>query len=296
MKGQVQPTVHQSVMPTEVLAQLRIKKGGWYVDATLGGGGHTRRIIALGARVIGLDRDEDALQRCASDLATEVAEGKLQMKRARFSQLSQVLDDLEITTVDGVLLDLGMSSDQLADQDRGFAFQTEGKLDMRMDSTDQVTAADLVNGLTESELVELLTKFGEMPMARSMVRAIISARQQSPIVTTHQLKEVLEKKTNWRNWKKKISPATLVFQALRIAVNDELNELNSVLPIVEKRLNTGGRLVVISFQSLEDRIVKEYLRKSSGLAQIGKIMNPTHVEIELNPRARSAKMRVAEKI
>ncbi len=308
--SRVATTQHVSVLLDETLDGLRVKPGGRYIDGTVGGGGHSEAILAGApdAQLLGLDADAAALERAAIRLRPFGARVKL--VHANFSRLGEVARASQFDRVDGIVLDLGLSSDQLADPERGFGFSGGGSLDMRFDQTRGQPAAELVNTLDQDELAELIYQYGEEPASRKIARAIVAAR---PITTTDQLASVVEKAIGRRG---RIHPATLTFQALRIAVNDELGSLLSVLPQATDLLISGGRLVVISFHSLEDRIVKEYLRSASQAPVVqpddppGTVYRPavlrlptarkpivaSEAEVSSNPRARSAKLRIAEKI
>jgi 16S rRNA (cytosine1402-N4)-methyltransferase len=302
-------TQHVSVLLNETLDGLAIRPGGRYIDGTVGGGGHSEAILASApdAQVLGLDADPVALNRAALRLAPFGS--RIKLVHANFAQMSTVAYAMGFDQVDGVVLDLGLSSDQLGDPDRGFGFIAGGPLDMRFDQTRGQSAADLINLLDQDELADLIYRYGEEPASRRIARSIAAAR---PIYTADQLADVIEKAIGRRG---RIHPATLTFQALRIAVNDELGSLMSALPQATELLHSGGRLAVISFHSLEDRIVKEYFRSASqehvpqpddppGLAHRSAALRvisrkpivASEAEVLSNPRARSAKLRIAEKI
>jgi 16S rRNA (cytosine1402-N4)-methyltransferase len=307
--SRVATTQHVSVLLNETLDGLAIKPGGRYIDGTVGGGGHSEAILASApdVEVLGLDADPVALERAALRLLPFGARVKL--VNANFAQMSSVAHANGFDQADGIVLDLGLSSDQLGDPDRGFGFIAGGPLDMRFDQTRGQSAADLINQLDQDELADLIYRYGEEPASRKIARAIVAAR---PIRTADQLAEVIEKAIGRRG---RIHPATLTFQALRIAVNDELGSLMSALPQATDLLQSGGRLAVISFHSLEDRIVKEYFRTVSqehvpqpddppGLIHrpaalrliTRKPIVASESEVLSNPRARSAKLRIAEKL
>ncbi len=302
-------TQHVPVLLNETLDNLNIKPGGRYIDGTVGGGGHSEAILASAPDVelLGLDADPAAIERAAIRLRSFGARVKL--VNANFSQLGEVACAQHFDQVDGLVLDLGLSSDQLGDADRGFGFITGGPLDMRFDPTRGSSAADLINTLDADELAELIYQYGEEPASRKIARAIVAAR---PIHSADQLAAVIEQAIGRRG---RIHPATLTFQALRIAVNDELGALMSALPQATELLHSGGRMAIISFHSLEDRIVKEYFRaaaqehvaqpddppglvyRSATLRLITrKPIVASEAEVLSNPRARSAKLRIAEKI
>lgn len=279
---------HKPVLTAEVIDFLKIVKGEKYIDATVGEGGHSLEILKRGGKVLGLDVDPKILKRASQVLG----EGAV-LKKANYKYIDAALREWGFEKVKGVLFDLGISSFQLSDSERGFSFQIEAPLDMRMDPELKVTAADLVNGLYESELVELFTKLGEEPQAKVIAREIIRSRQSQTINTTKDLAGLIVRVKGRRD---KIHPATLVFQALRIAVNDELNNLREALPKAASLLEKRGRLLVISFHSLEDRIVKEFVAESETLVNLTeKPITPRQEEVKINPRSRSAKLRAAEK-
>ncbi len=265
------------------------------MDATVGLGGHAEAIlerILPGGRLIGLDRDPEAIAVARRRLSR--FQGAFQLVQADFAHLREVLQDLGIAQVQGVLMDLGVSALQLTSPHRGFSFSLPGPLDMRMDPSSPVTAADLVNRLSEPELADLLRRYGEEPFARRIARAIVRRR---PIHTTQELREAVVQAVPRRAWPRRIDVATRTFQALRIAVNRELEALEQALPQAVEVLSPGGRLVVISFHSLEDRIVKHFLRRTGGLRVLTpKPVRPSREEVRHNPRARSARLRAAEKM
>ena len=290
--------IHQPVLLHEVLHFLKINRGGWYVDATLGSGGHTIEIAHSGGFVLGIDRDQTAIsrtQRLIEENFPEVS-NKIMLVKANFVDLGEVITDQRIKSIKGFIFDLGVSSDQLNDAERGFSFQNEGELDMRMDRELTVTAKDLVNVLSEAELVEIFVRYGEVYLPKLVAKTIVNSRRQTVISTTTQLRDIVQKSYKQR-WKRKINPATQVFQALRIAVNDEMKHLEAGLKIAIDRLSEKGRLIVISFHSIEDRLVKVLFKRSPQVFTLtDKPIQPSAEEIEANPRARSARLRVAEKI
>ena len=292
---------HESVLLHEAIGELHVEPGGKYIDATLGGGGHTLEIVKRGGIVLGIDADEDAIEHVEKrfkiqDLGFKIGE-QLRLVRGNFVKIGEIARANGFSHIDGILLDLGVSSYQLDTGDRGFSFQKDAPLDMRMDISLGVKAQDLINGLTKGELYELLDKYGEEEFARPIVRSIVSARDIKPIQTTRELAEIIIKGYPIKH--KKIHPATKTFQALRIAVNDELNSLRDALPQALELIKSKGRLVIITFHSLEDRIVKkEFLDfESHNLGRViyKKPIEPTEEEKVLNKRSRSAKMRVFEK-
>lgn len=291
---------------------LQPHPGGRYIDGTLGGGGHAQGLLEASApngRVLALDRDASALARTGVRLADFGS--RLLCVQASFAALASVAPAHGFDQVDGVLLDLGLSSDQLETADRGFSFRFEAPLDMRFDVTSHVTAADLVNGLPEADLADVLWRYGEVTNSRSLARWLAANR---PIQTTTQLADLVAQRVDKRRHTR-IHPATQVFQALRIAVNQELDALAAGLAAASALLQPGGRLAVISFHSLEDRLVKNYLRTASQdcvcpphqpictcdhratlRLVTRKAVQPEAAEIARNPRSRSARLRVAEKL
>jgi 16S rRNA (cytosine1402-N4)-methyltransferase len=283
--------VHIPVLVAEVLAGLAPQPGYRLIDATVGAGGHAAAILKATApdgALLGLDIDPDALQIAHETLA--VFGNRVQLVGASFSQLAAVAAARDFIPAQGVLLDLGLSSMQLANPARGFAFVSE-TLDMRMDPSAETTAADLVNRLEEVELADLLFRYGEEHASKRIARRIVEAR---PISSAKDLANVIERAVGRHG---KTHPATRTFQALRIAVNQELNNLKLVLPQLAMVLASGGRAAIITFHSLEDRIVKRFFKNTSGWRMLNKhAIKPTYQEIRANPRARSAKLRVAERI
>jgi len=302
---------HKPVLYQEILDVLRPHAGGIYVDGTLGAGGHAWGILEASSpdgKLIGFDLDPQALEIAREKLAP--FGDRFVLVHASYTRLTEQLDSLDVDSVDGILLDLGLSSMQLAAADRGFSFQEEGPLDMRFDPQAKTSAADLVNHLPESELADLIYQYGEERYARRIAAAVVAAR---PVDTTSELADLVAKAVP--GGRSRIHPATRTFQALRIAVNEELASVEAVLPQAVDALETGGRLAVIAFHSLEDRIVKRYFRRQSSdcicppespictcehqatIKEISrKPIRPTEAEIRSNPRARSARLRVAEKL
>jgi 16S rRNA (cytosine1402-N4)-methyltransferase len=285
-------------MPAEVLDALRPAPGGTYVDCTVGAGGHAVAILeasAPGGRLLGIDTDPSALAIAAARLAP--FGDRVRLVQRNFRELQHVLSETQTTAPDGILLDLGVSSMQLDRPERGFSFQADGPLDMRLDQTAGRTAADLVNTLPERELADLIFRYGEERYSRRVARAIVGRRSSARFERTADLAHTVASRVG-RGGGRGIHPATRTFQALRIAVNDELGGLEEVLPQAADALAPGGRLAVISFHSLEDRIVKQFLRsRPETLAILTKkpiVASPE--EQRGNPRSRSAKLRFAEKL
>ncbi len=291
-----EPTsVHVSVMPEQVLQWLAPRPGMVLVDGTLGGGGHARTLAErLGddGLLIGIDRDSEALDR-----AGEYLRGlPVRLVHANFCDLPEVLEQLDIPAVDGVVLDLGLSSDQLADRSRGFSFSADGPLDLRFDTLSGEPAKRLINRLSAEHLTQLISRYGEERYSPRIARAIVQRRRERPIETAAELAELVRGCVPHPPGGSRIDPATRTFQALRIAVNDELKSLEIALRRIPGCLRAGARLAVISFHSLEDRRVKEAFLKDERLAvQTRRPLRPEEIEVENNPRSRSAKLRVAER-
>ena len=290
-----QHSVHVPVMLDQVIQWLDPRPGAVLVDGTLGGGGHTRVLaerVGTDGLVIGIDRDPAAIAAAQQNLA----DLPVRSVHANFCDLPEVLAELEISLVDGVLLDLGVSSDQLADPQRGFSFASGGPLDLRFDPLSGEPARRLVNRLSAEHLAELIYHYGEERYSRRIAQAIVERRRQQPIETAADLAELIRRCIPHAG-PQRIDPATRTFQALRIAVNDELKSLEIALRRIPDCLRRGGRIVVISFHSLEDRRVKEAFRGDSRLkALTSKPLRPDEEETMQNPRARSAKLRVAERV
>jgi 16S rRNA (cytosine1402-N4)-methyltransferase len=306
---------HLPVMYAEVLQQLAIKQDGIYLDCTFGRGGHSQGILNLlgpGGQLLAVDRDSDAIN---SDYAqVMLTDQRFKLKHSCFSELESIVKNASLAgKIDGILLDLGVSSPQLDNPERGFSFLRDGPLDMRMDGNAGVSAEQWLASVDEKDLVKVLFDYGEERFARRIARAIVEKRAQSPIKTTRQLTELIEDAVPVREKHK--HPATRTFQAIRIEINRELDELKAVLQQSARVLRQGGLLVVISFHSLEDRIVKRFIRDESGakynpgrlpikevdiakgvLKARGKALKAGKQEISQNPRARSAIMRVAERV
>lgn len=291
----VEPTVHIPVMLQQVVAAMAPEGKAVIVDATFGGGGYTRALLAAGAqRVIAIDRDASAVARAAA-LIQEWGPQRLSCYHARFAELESVLAQANCPQVDGIVFDLGLSSDQLADKDRGFAFSLAGELNMGM-GLNQLTAADIVNNYSAEEIADILWHYGDERHSRRLARYIVAAR---PITSTEQLAAVVASAMPDASRKSyKHHPATRTFQALRIAVNDELNQLVTALHSTLKLLKPGGQLVVVSFHSLEDRLVKDFLRQHSAEFEVEhkKGLMATPEEVATNPRSRSARLRSAKRI
>ena len=302
-------TKHIPVLIEEVMTLLRCEPGRTYVDATLGGGGHALEILRRSApdgMVIGLDWDEEAISEARKALMPFGE--RVKIFRENFIHLPQLLKTLKIEQVDGILLDLGLSSFQLEKEERGFSFRGEGPLDMRMDQRMDHTADDLVNHLSPEELEETLSKYGEERWAKRIAKAIVQERERGSIDTTQALGKIVYQTIPRRFQSRKIDPATKTFQAFRIRVNDELENLKKILETGWELLKKGGRMCVISFHSLEDRMVKETFRKlekggTDGLSPEAvvriltkKPIMPSEEEQRRNPRSRSAKLRCAEKV
>jgi len=293
-------SAHVPVLTTEALQYLRAERGGVYVDCTVGLGGHARALLEAGAtRVIGVDRDLQALAVARETLAPWAE--RVELVHADYRDLDEVLDQRGIRLVNGTLADLGVSSLQFDTPGRGFSFQRDEPLDMRMDTSTGDTAAALVARSTERELADGIYAYGEERFSRRIARAIVAARREQPIETTGRLAAIVRRALPRRGYMR-IDPATRTFQALRIWVNRELEGLDRFLEAAVRRLHAGARVVVITFHSLEDRIVKHTLRalEHSGEAAVKvltkKPLGPSDEEVLRNPRARSAKLRVAERL
>ena len=300
---------HVPVLLAEVLAALAPKAGETIVDGTFGAGGYTRAILDAGAEVIAIDRDPTAIAAGAQLVASSA--GRLMLAEGEFSGLDDIAQSRGRETVDGVVLDIGVSSMQLDQAERGFSFRFDGPLDMRMAMSGE-SAADLVARLDETALANLIYTYGEERLSRHIAKAIVRERAEAPITTTKRLADIVAKVV--RSKPGDIHPATRTFQALRIAVNDELGELETALEAAERVLKPGGRLVVVTFHSLEDRIVKQFMAERSARtaggsrhAPAAQVPDPTFTligrkavaasdaEAAVNPRARSAKLRAAER-
>lgn len=309
-------TIHVSVLGNEIITFLAPRPDGGYIDGTAGGGGHSWSLLQassaaetpdLGGRVLSLDADPHAVARVRERL--QPFGERSVVVQSNFRHLMTVAQATGFTAVDGIVLDLGLSSDQLEQEARGFSLMTDSPLDMRFDPAQETSAADLVNTLNETDLANVIYQYGEEHLSRRIARAIVKAR---PVTTTGQLAQVIERAVGRRG---RLHPATRTFQALRIAVNEELDVLADVLPQAVALLKPGGRLAVISFHSLEDRIVKQFMKREATdclcppetmTCQCGhtatlslvtrKPVEPTAAEISANPRSRSAKLRVAERL
>lgn len=299
---------HTPVLLDEVMNSLAIQEGATLVDGTFGAGGYARAMLAVGAgRVIGFDRDPDAIANGQSLVPNAVEEGRLALVEERFSQMDRVLAERGIGLVDGIALDIGVSSMQIDQAERGFSFQSDGPLDMRMGQSGP-TAADFLNEADEAEIAQVLRDYGEEPRARSIARAIVAAR---PVERTSQLAAIARRAAGYRAGQKS-DPATRTFQAVRIHLNAELDELEQGLEAAERSLKPGGRLAVVTFHSLEDRIVKRFFRERSGgtpagsrhrpelvdpneptFERVAKPVSPSERELAGNPRSRSARLRSA---
>lgn len=335
---------HQPVLADEALTGLNAQPGGRFIDGTVGGGGHTQLLLhhtrlhraeaqrntladSIGGaqsprrrvpgnegrngRILGLDADPAAIQRVRKRFPSEVRAGRLSLIQSPFDQIGRIARQQNFTGVDGILLDLGLSSFQLDSPARGFAFRFDGPLDMRFDPSSGYSAADLINNSSWEEIADILYQYGEERQSRPIARAIAANR---PVLTTAELAAIVSRAAR-RRGKQKIHPATRTFQALRIAVNDELGQLARALQQIPDLLRAGGRVAIISFHSLEDRLVKEWIRNNArkfrpdptlpagGQEQVPvlaiynkKPIVPAAAEIERNPRSRSAKLRIAEKL
>ena len=314
-------SVHKPVLLSESIEALNIKSGAVIVDATLGGGGHSQEIlkkVGSSGRLIAIDQDKMAIENFKKNFSKLNLDSQLKsihLVRDNFSNLKEILKNEEICFVDGILADLGISSDQLEDRRKGMSFQIDSELDMRMDVSQRLTAREIVNKWSQERIEDILKKYGEEKFARNIAKKIIESRKTKEIISTRELAGLIKKAIPVRFRPKKIDPATKSFQAFRIAVNDELGHLEKFVPEAIESLNSGGRLSIITFNSLEDRIIKNIFRQNArgcicpkdfpicSCGRIGKIriinkkpIIPSIEEIRNNPRARSAKLRVCEKI
>jgi len=306
---------HKSVLLNETIDSLSIKPNGIYVDGTLGGAGHSfeicKRLDASG-RLIGIDQDEEAIEAATKRLADYA--DKVKIVRSNYVAFPEILKEAGIQKVDGVLLDLGVSSHQLDDGDRGFSYRIDAPLDMRMDQRQKLSAEEIVNGYSEMELFRVIRDYGEDPFAKNIAKHIVMHREQAPIKTTFELVEIIKEAIPAKIRMKSGHPAKQTFQAIRIECNQELAVLQNSLSNMIDALNEGGRLSIITFHSLEDRIVKNAFRdaedpctcpksfpvcvcgkKSKGIVITRKPILPSEEEMEENPRSKSAKLRVFEK-
>ena len=316
MVNSVQKQEHRPVLLEEVIQQLRCTPGDIFVDGTVGGGGHARAILdktAPGGRLVGIDWDEAALAKARFHLHSYSE--RLVLVRDNFARMGSILNRMQIQAVDGILLDLGLSSFQVDAAERGFSFSQRGPLDMRMDTRRETTAADLINTLTEEELTELIRKYGDERWSRRIARKIVKARAEAAMVTTDRLAQVVRSAIPPDKRPRQLHPATRTFQALRLAVNGEIDNLRTFLQGALDWLRPGGRLAIISFHSLEDRLVKQTFTnwarscrcpvhlplcrcEGEPLARLvfKKPVVPSPEEIEANYRARSGRLRVVEKV
>ena len=306
---------HIPVLLKECIDGLNIKPEGTYVDGTLGRAGHSKEIVKrlTTGKLIAIDRDMKAIEEARENL--KEYKDKIIYVHSNFSRIGEILDDLSIDKVDGMLFDLGVSSPQLDDASRGFSYMSDGPLDMRMDESSPLTACDIVNGWSEGELKRILFDYGEERYAPRIARAIVKKREEKKIETTLELVEIIKSALPAQALREKQHPAKRTFQAIRIAVNEELTSISKLLDTAMDRLNEGGRIAVISFHSLEDRIVKSAIASKEkgctcppefpvctcGFVQTMRSVNrkpilPTKEELERNPRSRSAKLRIAERI
>jgi len=283
--------LHKPVLLAESIKWLDPRAGGWWADLTVGGGGHTTALLAAigpSGKVLGIDRDEEVLKQTEKKLAKY--KKRLRLIKANFTALPDILKAEKITSLSGVIMDIGVSSFQLERAERGFSIKQPGPLDMRMDNKQALTAAEIINHTSEKELADIFYKFGQERRSRQIARLLV---RQRPIYHTQELAQLVSRVVRS---KAKIHPATRVFQALRIVVNDELNNLQQALLAINCSLKPRGRLVIITFHSLEDRIVKQEFKKTSWKNLTKKVIKPSYLEIRDNPRARSAKLRVAYKL
>ena len=307
---------HISVLLKECIDGLNIKANGVYVDGTLGGAGHSKHIaekLGEGGMLIGIDQDENAIKAATENLKEYM--DRVKLVRDNFSNLDEVLKDLKIEKIDGILLDLGVSSHQLDEAERGFSYMQDAPLDMRMDNRGDLTAKDIVNKYSEADLTRIIKEYGEDNWAKRIASFIVQLRQEKEIETTHELVEIIKKAVPKGARKDGPHPAKRTFQAIRIEVNRELEIIEDTIKVAAKNLNEGGRICIITFHSLEDRIVKNAYKKLSdpctcppqfpicscnSIKELEiitrKPIAPSDEELEVNPRSRSAKLRIAEKV
>ncbi|MCK5236903.1 MAG: 16S rRNA (cytosine(1402)-N(4))-methyltransferase RsmH [Deltaproteobacteria bacterium] len=306
---------HSPVLLDEVIELLRSGEGGTFVDATLGGAGHGRAILEANEnnRLIGIDRDSEAIE--AAKIELQDFEDRVVIVKNNFSEIKAVIEDLGLASVDGVLMDFGVSSYQLDSLERGFGFESKARLDMRMDTDEELTAYEVVNSWSEEELIRIFRKYGEERFSKRYARAILKKREVAPIETPKELALIIKQASPAIAAKQKIHPATRIFQAIRIAVNDELENIKKGLAGAVEVLRSGGMVCAISFHSLEDKLVKGYFRELSTdcicppkapicccdvrarlRLTTRKAVKAGAEEIERNPRSRSARLRAAEKI
>lgn len=304
---------HTPVLLDAVLSYLVNDRGGTYVDCTLGGGGHSQAILqALTAtgKLVGIDWDEQAIHQARQRLPGEAS--RVIIHKGNFREITQILQSCQVTQVDGILADLGVSSHQIDCEGRGFSYLHDGPLDMRMAATNPLTASEVINSYAESELAAIFRNYGEEKAARTIARAIVQQRQRQAICTTKELAAVIESRIPF---KERIKVLARIFQAIRMEVNRELENLQAFLDQTVKLLRSGGRVVIIAYHSLEDRLVKDFFRHQSAPCQCPpqlprcvcgqqptlrlltpKVIRPTAAEIASNPRSRSARLRAAERI
>lgn len=286
---------HESVLLREVVEALAVAAGKRYLDATAGDGGHSLGVASAGGNVLAIDQDKEALLRFQKRLETvdPAHRERIKLMAGSFSQIAALANKGGFIPVDGVLFDLGISSHQLFEGKRGFSFNSDEYLDLRMDSSRTMTGADILKNFSEHDLFTLFLRYGEEPHAQEMAQIILKTRRKQPLTTARQLAGIIRSVYAKKGKRPSIDPATRIFQALRIAVNDELGELRKGLRSAVTILKIGGRIAVISFHSLEDRIVKNFMTRTIGLRPLNKKpIVPSWQEISINPRARSAKLRV----
>lgn len=293
---------HKSVLLSESVEALYIGKDQKYIDSTLGGGGHTSEILKLGGNVLAIDMDDESIKNAKIKFEEEIKKGKLIVEKGNFINIDKIAKKYEYENISGILFDLGVSSNQIDNPERGFSYLKEGPLDMRMDQELAVSASDLVNGLRKDELIELFNNFGDEYRAKDISERIVREREKKPIKTTDQLVRLLALSYRMSGEADfvKAKSSKKVFQALRIAVNDEIFSLTTAIPKAFALLRNGGRLSIITFHSLEDRIVKkefkEIVEKGSGKLVNKKPILPSEGEVKSNNRSKSAKLRIIEKI
>lgn len=289
-------SLHQPVLLHEAIDALNIRPDHWYIDATFGRGGHTSEILKKQGKVIAFDTDREAIEYGSQRFAKQIESGQLLLIHANFRELEKELNTRRPEIISGILFDFGTTVDQLKSETRGFSFEHDSELDMRMDDRLGVKAKDLLALIDEKQLADLFIEFGGEESAKAIAREIVYLRQKKPITTTKQLITIIERIKKGR--RSHLHPATKVFQALRMAVNSELDNIEDVLPQALKTVNRGGRIVTISFHEGEDRIAKHFMKnweeQGRGQQLTKKPIEPSEEELQTNPRARSAKLRIFE--
>ncbi|KKP59193.1 MAG: Ribosomal RNA small subunit methyltransferase H [Candidatus Gottesmanbacteria bacterium GW2011_GWA1_34_13] len=300
MKTETNQIFHEPVLLNEVVECLQVSDDKWYIDATAGGGGHTKGILNKGGKVLCIDRDLEAVAYLKEKFKQEIATGKVIIRQMNFNQIKDCVSQAGIAKIYGIIFDLGLSTYQIKKSTRGFSFNNDAMLDMRMSQEEKLTAKEIINNYSQNDLYEIFRKFGEENLAREIAYAIYRARSVKPIEKTGQLKQIVESIYKKAKVHTKINPATKVFQALRIEVNRELENLQIGINQAMDILIPGGRCAVISFHSLEDRIVKQFFNETvenkTGKIIYKRPLRASKLELRENPSSRSAKLRIIEKL